>query len=692
MPLLKSTQPIRHRKGSSLIELLVVIVIFLIGVLAMVQIFPLGLNVIQRTRAITQAENLARAELERIQGQSGYLPEMIVPVTYNYTVGGVVITVNPNRLTTNLMPDQGVAGGDIDANGNVLINGNPIGNWALVSGSNLYNRVIGEGQPVPGPRRLNNGVPGLDFGSLMTLRFAPIYDDGSAGVFTVYGNDYQRNWGDRSRGFPSPGRTRDYEFYFVDANNTDDENFVGEDQIWIAPAQRVSYRVTFSFNYDDGVQTGQYEVIIPITLDPLAPPPFARIGTDESTATNYWVISLPQLVGQPDINGNTNYVPANYRDTDWWSVRVQRQFERLNVATPFGGDPYQFKVLSPSTGQILINPQAASTTVPTRAGRAPLFARTDYTVYDWRLIRDEFRVPTQGPVARKLVINGIMPRSGTEPDGRNFAGLGLSTPDVTGTVGSQDFILFDVETGGVILGNESNNPNAPGFPQSPNSAYSVDKTNGYIEFRDVDNTNPDLSAFICYPTGNNATPWTAPVLVDDISGRNVRALYRGQGAWSVQPFKAAAYYRPVYGFNANGLAPGEAFIGGTNSVGNNFRIYFPPSDLGQQVIIDEVWFNTGTGAQVLKGQEFQITAIEPGLNLAYADIRDKAAAGSVFDFSQGYAVRGIRGASMKVRVLWNPTFFRLVSDGPTNYARLEEWQRSYRRTETQSFAVRGTER
>jgi hypothetical protein len=43
-------------------------------------------------------------------------------------------------------------------------------------------------------------------------------------------------------------------------------------------------------------------------------------------------------------------------------------------------------------------------------------------------------------------------------------------------------------------------------------------------------------------------------------------------------------------------------------------------------------------------------------------------------------------------VLWNPATFRLGSDPSDNYNRLEEWMRSYRVRESQSFAIKGTDR
>ena len=683
-----------RQSGASLIEMLVVIVVFLVGILAFVQIFPLGLGVLRTTRNNTTAENLAQAEMQRLVGQDGQVPDMVVPVRYTWSPGATVITINPNRLTSELMPDLGAATTEIDANGNLLVDGDSLGNWQLVSGPNLFNRVIGEGQPVPGPRRLQGMPAGLDFGSLVNLKFAPIYDDATSGVLTVYGNDLVRRWGDRRRGQPND-RARFWEFFFVDDRFTDGENFPGEDQLWVGPFQYREFRITFTFDYDDGAgTTGQFEVVIPVVLDPAAPPAFARQGTESGNPEDFWVISLPQLVTQPDIYGNPSpYTTAGWRGAEPWSCRMQRIYRRIPALANFSADPYEFKVISPNSGQLLVNPVAATTTVPDAAGgRAPLRVNADYTVLDWRLLRDEFRVPTSGPMTRKLLIQGIQARSSAGPDGRPYTGLTIQTPDVNGNIGSQDFTLIDTDTGAIILGNENNNPSAPGYPQVPNSAYQVNKTAGTIEFRDVDPGTPGLGAYVSFPTGDPLNSWTAPTLIDDISGRNVRALYRGTQQWSVQPFKAAARYRIVYGFGANGLAPGECFVGSVNGIGQNDRLYFPPSDLGQKVVVGELWVNNGTGTNVIRGQEFQIEGIEPGIGLAYASL-DQVDTAAVFDFTQGYAARNVQGASLKVRVLWNPAFFNLAGGtGAQNFEALEVWMRSYRSVETQSFTIKGGNR
>src|SRR5436305_6168395 len=92
-----------HRKGTSLVEVLVVIVIFLIGILAIAQIFPGGFRVLANTRAISVASTLAESELNRVQA-SGQMPEMVIPILYQPAGGTTVVIADPNRTEDDLGP------------------------------------------------------------------------------------------------------------------------------------------------------------------------------------------------------------------------------------------------------------------------------------------------------------------------------------------------------------------------------------------------------------------------------------------------------------------------------------------------------------------------------------------------------------------------------------------------------------
>jgi hypothetical protein len=308
-------------------------------------------------------------------------------------------------------------------------------------------------------------------------------------------------------------------------------------------------------------------------------------------------------------------------------------------------------------------------------------------VYDWRILRDEFRVPTL-PSDVKLVMSGLKSRNNPGPDGRLFTGFGFDVPTLNNsaalTVRGDDFTLMDIETGAVILGNMADANNA-------NGGYHVDKSNGYIQFRDTDPGTPGMQVPVAYATGNPLNPWVATV--EDIAGHAVRALYHARGEWAVQVYRSAARYRTTDLVSANGLQVSEVSVGGTRAAGSDQRLYFPLSDLGQRVNVGEFWYRDGGGnLRSVRDQNLLISGVENllGVDHAYADI-SALTGGGRFDTAStmGYIVSRVRGASMTIRVLNNPSHFILDGDAATNYLRLEEWSRNWRRHETESYVLGG---
>ena len=425
------------------------------------------------------------------------------------------------------------------------------------------------------------------------------------------------------------------------------------------------------------------------------------IGEFADSAGNYIVISVPELIGQPDIYGRSLYSPGNYLSVDVNSMRVQRLYNEIPVGNSFSpSNPYEYKVVSANLGSILVNPRAFQFKVRNERGQLkPLEVNLDYTVFDWRILRDEFRAPRGMPYSLKLIRPSVKSLTSPGPDGRLHTGIGLAIPvlDPSGasvTVRDDDFVVVDLATGGVVLGNHTSTG-------ANESGYYVDKTNGFITFRDVDGiidpgAGNGLSVYMSFPTNDPLSPWTDPVFVSDIGGRALRALYLARGEWAVQPYKAASEYRITGLLASNGLQIAECYIGasrldgGGNPIGNADRLYFPLADRGHKVLIGEIWYNDGSGSRVFRDQEFQIDGIQNigGTQLAYVNLSARAP-GAVFDYSRGYAVRRVRGASMTVRVLWNPARFVLGTDPEDNFRRLEVWMRSWRRVNTDSFAVGG---
>lgn len=708
-----------RRTGTTLIEILVVIVVFLVGILAIVQVFPPGLNILRTTRNNTMAAQLGEAEAVRILSRSGQLAEMIVTVTYRTTGTGNNVIIDTSRNPNDLMPpkDPGNAPGHLDQNGFVLVGNQSVGNWQKVSGSNLVSRVIGESGVVPAPRQ----VPGLanGFGGVYSLTFGPAYyfpvasGIGEDGVLQAYGNDFVRRLGDREFNQPNPrGRPRENEFFYVPASSTVPGEFQDEDQIWLGPSVARKYRIAFSFSYmGTGGRVDQYDIIVQANLDPNNVPPYAMV------VNNYWLVSLKKLIAEKDIFGGTLFNPTNFRYAEYGSIRVQRVFQEVPATQAFNpNDPYEYKVLgtgvtgSPNgfcIGTLLFNPSGFGTRVRSnQSSNEPLLARVDYTVYDWRLIKDEFRVPSSEivgaemlPKQVKLTLNSIKSLGTSGPDTRPYMGTGLQSPTLRtlSTGQTEDVVMIDTDTGAVILGNQLNDPNNGGYPQNPDSAWSVDKSLGQITFRDVDgDTSNGLSAYMSFPTGDPSNPWSVRQLVPNIANRSVRVIYQGRGEWSVQPIKSARTYRVAGLIGVQGLSPGECFVGGSldtngNAIGQNHRLYFAQFDLGQKIIIGEMWLSQNGGEPfALYDQELQIAGRETigGISLAYAEVWDKAP-NAIFDGSQGYTVRRVRGASLKVRVMWNPASFILTGDPVKNYDELEVWMRNWRKTDNETLQIGG---
>jgi type II secretory pathway pseudopilin PulG len=706
----------RHRAaGTSLVEILVVIVVLLVGILAVVQVFPPGISLIRTTRNNTVAAQLGAAEAQRILGQSGQVASLIAPVRYDFD-GSTYRILLLNRRPDDLLPETDPGRpGRIDEDGNVIVNDRSIGAWQRVSGANIFSRVLGEAKPIPAPRRTFGAGAGNDFGGLVQLTFAPAYYfagpggvDSTASIL-VYGNDLVRRFGDRTFNVPDSRRPgRPWEFFFIEAEDADDNTpFVNQDQVYIprpetVPAGRTfRFRLSFSFTYQSGPQTVQNDIVAVAEVQDQGSGPYWAVDQ------RYWVVSLPKL-----IDGG-QYSEANYLGTERDSLTCQRVFEEVPLAAAFdSSDPYQYKVVGsgtePSTGlgfalgSLLFNPTGFDYRVRTANNqRVPLEARIDYTVFDWRILRDEFRIPTwESGAARpgsalpvKLTLNSLMSVGRVSADGRTFLGMGLAVPTLRPLQPGQtdDAVLVDTETGGVILGNLPNDPNAPGYPQNPDSGWMADKSSGVVTFRDTDDDPSNgLTVLMRFPTGDPDAPWSPPVVVPDVRNRPVRLHYMGVGEWAVQPIKAARSYRVEVYPDGSPVSPGECQV--VPSDAPNFvredatRVYFPVSDVGQQVVVGELWTLGARNLPVVRyDQVFQVRGPVSvrGTDVAYIDV------GGQLDFSQGYAVRRVRGASIKLRVMWNPTQFKLGADQVANYNALELWLRSTRVTETEAFQVGG---
>ena len=647
----------RHRKlaGTTLVELLVVIVVLLIGILAVIQIFPSGLRILDLNRRSVIAAALMHDEVQRLIGRSEQQPERIIPIIPQNNNSG-----NYDEAADRSLGDFGPIAGSIDPAGHIFDgSGDDLGKWNRLAGANIFRRIVGEGGQVPAPRQVGNF-----FGGLMVLQFTPIAyfeppdpTDPSQppGAFEVYGADMVRK-----QGPPQPGDAPQRFEYYV--QNIDNANAA-----LILPADAFAtreYRLAMSFYVTVGANTRKKDVVN-VTLV-VAP----------TTGGGFYTLQLATGDAQ---NMTSKWLAAGetFQGAELESVRVARQYDLIkNLADPFT-DPYQYKVLNQDYGVLLFSDQAFNAYELKNGRRVPLQARVNYDVYDWRVIRDEFRVPEGDVPQVKLALGSLKIKKMRDTDSTVYQGLDAKVPKSDGTKEVRDLALMDMDSGGFYL--EANN--------AGQQLIRVDRSVGLLTFLDEDGNPANGSqAELMYPGA------TAPASVN-VTGRAIRAMYQSRGEWAVQVTKAPSL------FTQSTLQPGEAefYVGGSDGTfgGSPTRIYFRQCQAGNRITIDQVWYkhSTDTVPRAMENQSFVIQS-QPAdpIGLAYVDIKSIDSDAQPFDYDYyGYAVKGVRGATMRVRVMWNPTNLSFTTDVAKNQTALDVWGREWRLSQTESYVRRPSE-
>ncbi|MFZ4506297.1 MAG: hypothetical protein ACOYON_01200 [Fimbriimonas sp.] len=618
----------RQSLGTTLIEVLVAIVVLLVGILAVVQIFPGGFRILSYARSNAVATQLARDEIERIKSRPDQLPEEILPLAYTNTGSNPQPFVDANRRPTDIGPvtNRLSQAGLLQTNA-----GGIVGEWPRFSGANVFRRIINEGVPLTPPR----AVSPTQFGMLSIASFAPMER-----LLSVKGPDLLERAG-------VPEETIAFGEYFLNGATL------------YFPTRPQPYGVLLRF-------TGYVE----------------RAGTTEKQAYRDVLVGVPSGGGAIYSLNLVSGDAANPNPLGLVPGEVLRGFdrsERFDVAlayrdvttTGFTNDPFEFSILDYEYGIFLFNPQGYNIQLGTLGGKQPLKPRISYDIRDWRILREEFRVADQDPPRYRLAVGSLKVANAAGPDGRPLQGIiGSENAIATSDPLADHFLMLDLETGGIYYERFNGV-----------SLIRLDKTNGVINFVDADGSRGGYQARIRLQDGSDRQV--------DLAGRAVRVLYMANNEWAVQLLKASNRYGQS--LNRPGAAEyylgGSGSLGGSAT-----RIYFPQSDLGRKVQVGNIYYRRAgdTRARKITDQDFVVRgAPVDGTGLAYIDIRDVDADAVEFDQTYGFAVRDVRSGSIAVRVLWNPERFNLVDDPDENIQRLEKWGRSWRKTTVETYLTPG---
>ncbi|HLK14195.1 MAG TPA: hypothetical protein VKT78_05270 [Fimbriimonadaceae bacterium] len=643
----------RRRAGTSLIEVLVVIVVFMVGILALAQIFPGGFKILARTRDASIGNALGRNVSEVLRAHPYQLPDMIAPLDNN---GNIFPGRSPLDFS---IFDENQPGFVLNANGSFIDGGNTYSNYALYAGPNVFRQIFGEGQIIPAPRTIGNY-----FGGLMVLQFGPTrqLSPTETSPIAVYGNDYEVEVGPIPAGFTPGSRA-----YISDPNAAAGTLSVTVDD----PATNPFFRLTCSIYTQLGATVYRRDVVAQQIQ-----------STGGNTVGSYMTIPLSSLAP----------VGETYLSIDPNSVQIQRLFTAVPAANPFSlTDPYQYKVLNLHMGVLLFSPLGYNYYIVRASGqREPLKGRVDYQVQDWRIISDQFRLD-DNEVDYKLSLGSLKVLGTSYADSLPYPGVGVQTLLTGGALTNTDVVFQDVQTGGLLI-YDATNPQGPPTGNTLNdinidptqSSFYVDKSNGSFRIVDNDAATAGNQVLLALPDPTSPTGFDPPIKVN-ANGRTVRVLYQAKNEWAVAPLLAAAVFHEV---PASPTGPGAAQY--TVGAGNT-RIYFPNMDVGRKVSVDLAYYTSSADANIhtMENQAFVVRNVPADPNGPYIDLREADGNALAFDFSHGFAVRGVRGVSVAVRAYNNPTAFSLSGAVVPAVQAYDSYSGLFRTITTETFMARG---
>lgn len=587
---------LKSTSGVSILEVLVALGIFMIGGLMVVQLFPGGFASVQRTENSTIGTSLAEMELDRWKSRAANLPAGILGI--DPSTGEVMTDADPEDMSELA------------------------GRGRYYSDVNKFRHVYAESTKIPAPTA-EDWDP-ADTSSIYVLGFAPIkYTDASS--IKVYSNPLRR--------VPVPdgqwARMR-WSDYAIEYGETNGEKNNEEVRIVVsaAPFAR-TFTISYSYWLDGQGSAPQLVSVVgqTIQVDP---------GTNmvpNSSFLQYAYIPAPT-------SGNVADVPG-FRSIEADSDTLSRQFTDLtNAQTPWAWsavDPYQYVMKDPVAGVLAFNPLGYGFQEMTSRGRQPLVAYIDYDVYDWHIIREQKKVPTQpqsalDPYCNMRMALSYMKQKFSSTDQNGDSYTGILPPNTNAPAG---WVYFDVLAVDIATGLKFNEASTftPVGGSAAVSVFKVDYRNGIVRFH------------------------------KDFAGRTFLICYQADNDWALQPYKSYdAYTRHQAQITAvKQLGYQEYYLQAQDSSGNGQTldrgmVYFNRCYAGNSVSLDYSYRLNDPQSPVyhVSGETYQVSDTPGAYGLCSVDVLGKLAKSikrskneiSIVDVYRVY------GVSLGARVVW----------------------------------------
>jgi type II secretory pathway pseudopilin PulG len=627
----------KARRGTSLVEVLVVLAVLVIGILAIARLFPAGFYSIRGGQNSDLANRLATGLLDELTKNNASLPDGIYMYS-EYSPGKNGF--DPQFLPTNLNPfsdSAGVAFNDMDKE-------RWISNETITVPSNRY-----------AANSTNNSNDPADFVPLYTVDFGPIYLPAAPPVEAAFPTTPISHvpylevdsmpWAavsaDSSQD-PSTGLQSNPADYISPGQSAFVQDLNGA-EIAIAPEPYVQ---VFSISVTDT----QGNVVNDTLTIPAA-------GTTAGSYNGGWFSPSKTYCGNTALwtglaatwETITLFRPfrcVGFSTTPIWTPKQQGQ-------TPPPNDPYEYALYSNNIGAafnlgvIAFNPLASG-----QNGAQPLKARISYEVYDWHILHEDHDIVggTSGATAPvvDLTLDHLKRNGDTQFDQSVYSGF---VPSPVSPVDQADVLWLDLDTGEFTAKlydtqNASNN-----YPNTTTAPY-VDYDGGAV--------------YLLQPT-NSVTSQVE-------SDQRLRFYYMATGDWGLSVQKAPSMYTLASSVAALG-APGSTTpnvyaYNTTSTAGANAQILFPACDAGKTVEFDFLsYINNQTPAQtitvpVATATISAQTELVQGYNVAFVNLGSSGLYASGIAPDIGTSAIGppsvtklnggliVRGVSARAMVIW----------------------------------------
>lgn len=627
-----------NRKGTTLVEILVVMVILLVGIMTVIQMFPTGFRVVRAAESQTIATKLAQAEVERWKNMPGNLPDGILPIDSS---GNVLNDQYPGPQFDGFM-EPAVAG--------------------LFEAGNAINYRYVENEPVG---RISSGAyftSGDYFDSGNTTVYGWRYLLGicpieTNGLSVKSGNLLRRVGDSDSLIYLRPGQ---YGVdYVLDTSGGSPAFYVS-----LSYDTNPDHVYYISYSYWIGKSSGEWALISKRdqVVRPDANGDWVAVPISVPSTYSGYVVTGVEENTDSCARGFVQVTPVPTEPKDWWD----------DPSDPSRDDPYEFALVDPILGIVVLDPRASNASEYTARGVRPITARISYRVYDPRIIREDKVVPapnedpdvhgnnqnTAIKLALRFILNAGNPDSIVDgdptdnPDEPTFEGLvktqlGMALTSKDDLVVKQSVLIIDLKTGLRVE-----------IPPDTATFHAIDYKAGVVHL-------PKTANLIDWYWPKSAVTPEPPVFENvTLKDRHLRFFYRADGDWSVLCQKAYSYYlrewdTPVVDYwHFKLLAP----------AGGPYTLLFARCESGKSVTVSYTYTtHPDDVSHSVVGKTFKLSddwVLDTGSKCSYVTL--DVPAGATIDPNARIVVVG---ASFRARTIWRDgTHWRYV-DIDTNLTR-----------------------